>query len=172
MKNTLLTLVVFSFFLSGCATNYYVNEDRYTQPKNYEKISVYVTNPEHEAYEVLKKSEIYDLTPDNNKPDKLTLIDFSPWARGCGLGGLITIYTLGLVPSGGDDYGNFVYSLESGQTTQLYRHKIIYRDSLSAWSVPMRPFAYSEKGAQAKALSLSTRDLCTDFEKCQSESLH
>lgn len=167
MKNGIFLIVFHLLFLTGCATNYYVDEDRYNEPRNYEKITVYVTNPEHEAYEVLKKSEIYNLSNDQQTQSKLTLLDFSPRPRGCGLGGVVTVFSLGIVPSGGPDYGNFVYALESGQLTQVYKHKILYRDSTSAWSIPMRPLAYSEKGAQAKALSLSTRDICQDFEKCK-----
>lgn len=169
MRNTLLILVLPILFLSGCTTNYYVNEDNYPAPKNYEKISVYVTNPEHEAYEVLKKSEIYDLTEDNNSPNKLTLMHISAGPKyTCGTGGVVvSAATLGLLPVSGDDIGVFVYSLESGQSSQLYKHKIFYSDSFSVWSVPMRPLAYTKEGAQAKALSLSTREVCDDFKKCQ-----
>ncbi len=167
MRNALFLVVLNLLFLTGCATNYYVDEDRYAEPRNYEKITVYVTNPEHEAYEILKRSNIYDLTTNKENLNKLTLLDFSPRPIGCGLGGLATIYTLGLLPSGGDDYGNFVYALDSGQTTQVFKHKVMYQDSISVWSIPLRPLAYSEKGAQAKALSLSTRDSCQDFKTCK-----
>lgn len=160
-------LIVFQLFLTGCATNYYVNEDHYTAPKNYEKISVYVTNPEHEAYEVLKKSQIYDLSENPNGPNKLTLIGFSHYGK-CGTGGfIVTAATFGVLPSGGDIIGQLAYAMESGQTTRLYRHKILYSDSFSLWSVPLRPLAYTKKGAQAKALSLSTRDICKDYTSCQ-----
>jgi hypothetical protein len=161
-------LIVFQLFLTGCATNYYVNEDNYPAPKNYEKISVYVTNPEHEAYEVLKKSEIYDLTDDISSANKLTIVNlFGRWK--CGNPYLGTVFSGGLLPSGMPNTNNLVYSLESEGITKVYKHKLEYWDRYSIWENALKPFAYSKQGAQAKALSLSTRDICSDFEKCQSD---
>lgn len=166
MKNTIFLVVFHLLFLTGCATNYYVSEDRYTEPRNYEKIAVYVTNPDHEAYEILKRSRIYDLTNDPSHPDKLTFINLSKDDK-CGLGALATIYTAGLVPSGMSTNQDLLYSLESEGITKIYAHTLLYRDRFSIWETPLKPFAYSLEGAQAKALSLSARETCNDFRTCE-----
>lgn len=166
MRNALFLVVLNVLFLTGCATNYYVDEDRYAEPRNYEKITVYVTNPEHEAYEILKRSDIYDLTTNQSAPDKLTFLNLSKDYH-CGMGALTTVYTAGLVPSGLPTNQDLIYSLESEGNTKVYAHKLLYRDRFSVWETALKPFAYSLKGAQAKALSLSTRDICDDFRKCE-----
>ncbi|MCB1841249.1 MAG: hypothetical protein KDI61_13465 [Alphaproteobacteria bacterium] len=169
MKKPLL-LIVFQFlFLAGCATNYYVNEDYYTQPKNYEKITVYVTNPDHEAYEVLKKSEIYNLTQDSACPNKLTLTEYEVWKGGCGMPYLGTAMTLGLLPGGAPGMADLTYILESNGTSRLYGHDMFYRDRVSLWETALYPFYHSEKAAQARALALSTRQPCEN-NSCRQKS--
>ncbi len=163
MKNTFLALVLSILFLSGCATNYYVNEDRYTEPKNYEKITVYVTNPEHEAYEVLKKSEIYDLTKDSTCPNKLEIKTIRPAYYRCGLYGLAYVaqaLTLGMLPLPDTQEEVLSYSINKANKTTFYQHNLKYNSRRSLWEVPLLPFTYSHKGAQAKTLSLSQREIC------------
>ncbi|MCB1681804.1 MAG: hypothetical protein KDI61_11925 [Alphaproteobacteria bacterium] len=163
MKKPLL-LIVFQFlFLTGCATNYYVNEDYYTQPKNYEKISVYVTNPDHEAYEVLKKSEIYDLTEDSACPNKLEIQTLGPAYHRCGLyalGVLAQAFTLGTLPLSDTEEEIIAYSISNNGKTVSYKHDLKYKSRSSIWEIPLLPLTYTQNGARTKTLSLSQREIC------------
>jgi len=66
------SLLVILFVLSACPTNYYVNKPVKTL-ETHQKQTVYVTNPEHADYDLLKKSKIYNLTENQNHPDQLTI---------------------------------------------------------------------------------------------------
>lgn len=163
MKNGVFLIVFHLLFLTGCATNYYVDEDRYTEPRNYEKITVYVTNPEHEAYEILKRSKIYDLTSDSSCPNKLEIQTVRPAHYRCGLYGLAVMaqaLTLGLLPLSDTEEEVLSYSLASNGQTKLYQHYLKYNTRSSVWEIPLLPLTYSRKGAQAKTLALSQRNIC------------
>lgn len=153
-------------FLTGCTTNYYVDKSRYTTSlANYDNITVYVTNPDNQNYELLKRSKIYALTNNKNAPSKLTLQDAYTRHESCGLGALAAIYTLGMLPYNSPIQKSLSYTLEGNGTSQMYVHKINYQSKTALWQVFFIPFAHSELNTQAKALSLSKRQPC-DYKTC------
>jgi hypothetical protein len=150
----LLALTILS--LNGCATVYYVDKNTLSQELDYQNETVYVTNPEHPAYQVLKDSGIYKLTQDAQWPNKLTL-DYYQAQGGCGLGMLATVYTLGVVPDSGQTTYDLSYTLATPQSSHSYVHRISYSRSTSLWNSVALPFAKTEAEIQAKALRNSER---------------
>lgn len=159
--------------LTSCATNYYVERKPASVEKEEKPLEVYVTNPDHYAFKILRDSHIYTLTDNPKAPNKLTLgsiLDPDSYSGGCGLGAgfaalyayYFQIFTLGLIPVGSDDNDYFLYNLESNGTTKPYKHEIKYSHSRSTWEILFIPFAYSEEEAKAKALSRSKKEICED----------
>lgn len=151
------SLLVILFTLSACSTNYYVDKPVKTL-ETQQKQTVYVTNPEHEDYDLLKKSKIYDITESQDSSKKLTIDQVESINQACGLDYLITAYSLGIVPFKNQTSVSLAYSLEEDGRTKKYEHHAKYFYKTSLWETFLIPFALSKNEAKARAFAQSERE--------------
>lgn len=154
MKSTQLLIVV--IFLSSCVSNTYLTSKERTSA-SYIETPVYITNPEHENYSYLIKSEIYTFTTIPDSRYKLTLMD-TEYRYACGLGMLLPIYTLGILQANSPADEIFVYKLEGPEGEQLYQHYLSMESKTSIWQFFAKPFVGNENKVRTKALKFSKRE--------------
>ncbi len=61
-----IVMALAPLFLSGCVVTYKADTSNANFSTRPHKETVYVTNQDHEAYDILKQSNIYNLTSDQN----------------------------------------------------------------------------------------------------------
>lgn len=140
--------------LTGCATNLYFHGKEIDKSLSTPEV-VFVTNPDHNNYEVLKRSEIYILSTDPNTREKLTLIDTEILPK-CGVPLLGAIYTLGILPGYIDASEVFFYKIETNGSSKVYQHQLEMHETMSNWEWFAKPFK-NDIDTKAKALRNSER---------------
>lgn len=163
MKRPLLLIIAFNLLLSGCAaTNYHPIEQNTVATKPRQKQTVLVTNPEHMAFPIIKKSGIYNISTAPDTKTTLTIKEYTPLPS-CGLSSLVTLYSLGLLQNTASMEHTLIYAIKQGNTEKLYQHDIRYKATQSLWQIPIKPFAKSEEDVAAHALAHSKRQDAETF---------
>lgn len=150
-------LLIVVALTSGCLTSnlYLESSARQLKPKRGEEM-VYVSNPELQPeFDILRTSGIYAITDRTNDAANLTL---KPLAHGggCGLGLILTAYTLGAIPASLPGRLTFNYEIEQAGTANSYAHILPVYERFSLWELFFKPFK-SERRVLAKALAQSER---------------
>jgi hypothetical protein len=143
--------MIAAIFLTGCENLCLESRCRRVPA---ESRPVYVTNPElSPEYGILRASHIYPITSNSNGVSRLTL---KPLAHGggCGLGILLTVYTLGIVPVEFHDRYGFLYDLETDGVVDRRVHHLPVYSRISIWDALLKPF-HPQKRILAKALARS-----------------
>lgn len=150
------TTALLCLFVTGCTTNYYIDQSTpHQKPLNTQKETVFVTNKNHKDFELLKKSEIYNLSEDPTKAAPLTLTKPSyEMSLYCGVG---TLMTFGLIPEKCPYEEKLSYSIGQGNTVRHYEHNITYYSRTSLWEALLIPFRNSREKIRVKALAISKR---------------
>ncbi|MDE1464624.1 hypothetical protein [Spartinivicinus poritis] len=149
--------IVFTLFLSGCASNLYVYESEKVQSPAIEKIKVFITNPEiGKPYDILVGSGIYEITNDRENSNKLTLKPSSRNAM-CGNPLIASFVTFGLVPVSLPSFIEFTYTIETQSSRAEYRHNIELYTRVSIWEWLLKPTAKNETEVMSEALAKSQR---------------
>jgi len=143
-------------FVTGCTTNYYIGKNNQSQKPLYsQKETVFVTNKNHKDFELLKQSEIYNLSEDRTKAAPLTLTKPAyGMSLYCGIG---TLMTFGLIPEKCPYEEKLYYSIGQGNTVRHYEHNITYYSRTSLWEALLIPFRNSREEIRVKALAISKR---------------
>ena len=128
-----LSFIFVAALLTGCTTSYHLASKGPIERFDGGPQKVYVTNPEmREAYDILKASRIYCLTNQPEGARKLTLVRLEQ-RPGCGMGVLIAIYTLGIIPGEVPTPFVFEYELETDSTVECFQHYLGLYERTSLW---------------------------------------
>ena len=149
-----LTLIcaVSTILFTGCTTNLYLRSGTHEKFEGGAG-AVYVSNPElKNEYRILQRSEIYQLT---NSPVGNRRLTLEPLGHGGGCGNpiILSIYTLGIIPSSpvGGRF-SFQYEIESNGTVEHRAHYLAVYERFSLWE---RFIPHNDNKVLGKALRRS-----------------
>jgi hypothetical protein len=115
--------------------------------------TVFVTNPElRREYEVLKASNIYQLSSNPSDARRLTLHPIRQYGR-CGNPLMLTGLTFGIIPGVVSATRAFEYDLESDGKTQKLCHRLPLYERFSIWEHLVK---HDDDATLAEALAWST----------------
>jgi hypothetical protein len=147
----LLVVLGMTSALAGCE-NLCLEQGLQTIPRQPQ--AVCVTNPElKREYEILQASGIYEIVDQTNGVSRLTLKPVTP-GGGCGMGAVVPMFTLGIIPGIIPTHYGFQYDLETDGVVEHRLHLLPVYTRISIWEGLLKPFHKEEK-ILAKALARS-----------------
>ena len=152
----LVLLFIPTVFLTGCATNLYVEHGYKIAKPPVERPSVFVEeSPLTKELEILKASSLYEISEDPTVSKHIVLKPMHEGQFGCGMSWIVPVYTLGLLPESlpaRHSPHQFEYILRDNNGEQLLSYKLpgIYM-RISIWENFFKPFK-SENRVLGKVL--------------------
>ncbi len=149
-------VVLLSFLLSSCATNYYLDNDQLANQSRTFRETVYIADENNTNVDTLVEAGIYTVSANEHETYRIQSITKNRYPV-CGMPMIGTIFTLGLLPGILPDYSYFEYELVGPEGTRKFRHVLPIYSRTSIWEWLFKPFSDREHDLEVESLRRAER---------------